>query len=176
LTDKKPVPEPKVILNELLSPSDIIREQQLKQYVATAEEKADKLRQEIYRRKKLDGLKEALENSDFNRLADVFKEIYGTSMIDAGKKLLVSALSLKGYRDEDAIHIEDTVSQWIENTYEETGINGILDWSQQVDTALQIVDEYNVIFESRLAMQNRREEAMKNRREEYRSVFFSSYP
>lgn len=147
-TDKITVPEPKTILNELLSPSNTLKEKQLARFTNIAETNTDKLRIEMERRKKLDGVKEALENQDFDTLREVFREIYGYSMVSAGKQLLISFLALQGLRVDDEIHLEKTVGDWIEDTYQLAGIENLYNWSTQIDTAMQIVDEYNVIFDS----------------------------
>lgn len=148
---KIPIPEPKTILNELLSPSDILRDKQLARFTNIAEKNTDKLRAEMERRKSLDGIKEALENQDFDSLRESYRQIYGYSMITAGKQLLISMLALKGLRVEEEIHIEETVGEWVKRAYQEGGIEGLYDWSTQIDTATQVADEYQVVFESELA-------------------------
>ena len=162
MIDKQSIPEVSTILSDLLSPDDIISAKNMESYTTLADANTKTLLDEITRRKKLDGLKEALENEDFDRLGEVFKDMYGEDLVSTGKKLLITTLAVKGLKVEDEIHIEETVGDWIENTYETKGIKGLLDWTTQIDVALQVVDEYKVIFESEQAKEHNRKDQVAN--------------
>lgn len=151
---KIPIPEPTDILNQLLSPSDIDA-MKFEDMQTLAQSNSDALRQEFKRREKLDGIKEALENEDYDLLKEIFTEMYGQSMISAGKQMLISFLALRGKRVENETHIEHTIGMWIEEVYETTGIEGLYDWATKIDIAMQVVDEYEVVFDSEIAKQSR---------------------
>lgn len=167
--EKEPVPKVSDIVSLVLSTPD---SKALATYTNTAEENTQHMLDEIARQKKADGLVEALEEGDLNRLGDVYKEIYSTSLVKAGKELLISALSISGYDVKDTYHVEETVGNWIMGTYEKSGIQGVLSLAEQIDIGLQVVDNYDVVFDSDIAKQNKQEELI-NRRES-RSISFES--
>ncbi len=152
--EKEPVPKVSDIVSLVHSTPD---NKALATYTNTAKENTQQLLDEISRQKKADGLVEALEEGDLNRLGDVYKNIHSTSIAKAGKELLVSALSISGYKIEDEHHVEETVGNWIMGTYEKSGIQGVLSLAEQIDIGLQVVDNYDVVFDSDVARQNRQE-------------------
>lgn len=171
MIDKQTIPTPSDILNELLSPDDIIKEKNMEAYTTLAKNRSSTLQEEIMRRKKLDGLKEALEEEDFDRLSDIYREMYGETLVSAGKKLIISTLALKGLRVDDEVHVEETAGDWIENVYNTKGIQGLMDWTEQIDTALQVIDEYKVVFESQQAKDKNRKD---NQLNFYQTIEFSN--
>lgn len=168
---KVPVPKPDQILNQLLSPSDVLKQKQLDRFTNIAESNTDRLRAEMDRRNKLSGVKTALENEDLNMLREAYRDLYGESMIDAGKQLLISMLSLKGHYVDDEVHLEESIGQWIKRSYDEGGLKGVYNWATQIDTATQVVSEYKVVFDSEQAKKENRDK----RSGRYSSSFIRDY-
>lgn len=168
---KVPVPKPDQILSQLLSPSDILRAKTLERFTNIAESNTDRLRAEMDRRNKLSGVKTALESENLDMLREAYRDLYGESMIDAGKQLLISMLSLKGHYVDDEVHLEESIGTWIKKSYDEGGLKGVYNWATQIDTATQVVSEYKVVFDSKQA----REENRNKRHSKFSSVIFGDY-
>lgn len=157
MQQKRRIPEPAELLNQLISPEDISASV-LEDIQILAQSNVDDLRKEFERREKLDNIKGALENQDYDLLREIYEEMYGENMISAGKQMIISYLALNGVRVKDETHVAETVGQWIENVYETTGLEGLYDLATNIDVAMQVVNEYQVVFDSEIARQNKKNE------------------
>ncbi len=168
--EKNPVPKVSDIVSLVLASPD---SKALATYENTAQENTQQLLDEVARQKKAEGLVEALEQGDLNRLGDVYANIHGKSMVEAGRELLVSALSINGYRVEDEVHVEETVGNFIMKTYREGGIDDVLSLQEKIDLGLQVIDNYDVVFESEVAKDNKRNQLVNI--QPTRSIYFADY-